>query len=92
MFSFRFPRTQRNLYFWFLAFASFLVVVSLMTLLGAASELSNSSAELKNLKVASPNLEDFVNTYPLSSIAYKGEKEFVYPDWKFTRYMLIGTI
>ena len=62
MFSFRFSRAQRNIYFWFLAFASFLVVVSLMTLLGAASELSNSSAELKNLKVVNPNLEDFVNT------------------------------
>lgn len=33
-----------------------------MTLLGAASELSNSTADLKNLKVASPNLEDFVST------------------------------
>jgi len=45
-----------------LAFASFLVVVSMMTLLGAASELSNASADLKNLRVVSPNLEDFVNT------------------------------
>jgi len=62
LFSFRFSRDQRNVYFWFLAFASFLVVVSLMTLLGAASELSNSTADLKNLKVASPNLEDFVST------------------------------
>ena len=62
MFSFRFSRDQRNVYFWFLAFASFLVVVSLMTLLGAASELSNSTTDLKNLKVASPNLEDFVST------------------------------
>jgi hypothetical protein len=44
------------------AFASFLVVVSMMTLLGAASELSNASADLKNLRVVSPNLEDFVNT------------------------------
>jgi C-terminal processing protease CtpA/Prc len=59
---FRLSRAQRNIYFWFLAFASFLVIVSLMTLLGAASELSNSSVELKNLKVASPSLEDFVNT------------------------------
>ncbi|MEY3419519.1 MAG: hypothetical protein RJA46_1290, partial [Pseudomonadota bacterium] len=33
-----------------------------MTLLGAASELSSASIELKNLKVVSPNLEDFVNT------------------------------
>lgn len=34
----------------------------MMTLLGAASELSNASADLKNLRVVSPNLEDFVNT------------------------------
>jgi hypothetical protein len=45
-----------------LAFASFLVVASLMALLGSASELSNSSDELKNLKVTGPNLEDFVKT------------------------------
>ncbi len=33
-----------------------------MALLGSASELSNSSDELKNLKVTGPNLEDFVKT------------------------------
>lgn len=33
-----------------------------MTLLGSASELSNSSDELKNLKVTGPNIEDFVKT------------------------------
>jgi hypothetical protein len=37
-------------------------------------------------------LEDFVNIYPLSSIAYQGQKEFNYPEWSFTRYMLIGTV
>jgi hypothetical protein len=42
--------------------------------------------------IYSNTLEDFVNTYPLSSVAYQGQKEFVYPDWKFTRYMMIGTI
>jgi len=42
--------------------------------------------------IHSETLEDFVRTYPLSSIAYKSEKEFVYPNWSFTRYMLIGTI
>jgi len=55
-------RSQRTIYFWFLAFTGFLVVVSLMTLLGSASELSNSSDELKNLKVTGPNIEDFVKT------------------------------
>ena len=33
-----------------------------MTLLGSASELSNSSDDLKNLKVTGPNIEDFVKT------------------------------
>jgi len=42
--------------------------------------------------VHSETLEDFINTYPLKSIDYKGEKEFKYPDWSFTRYMLIGTV
>jgi hypothetical protein len=36
------------------------------------------------------DLEDFENKYKLSNIAYKGTMDFVYPDWKFTRYMLIG--
>jgi len=42
--------------------------------------------------IHSATLEDFVNIYPLSSIAYQGKKEFAYPEWSFTRYMLIGTI
>jgi len=42
--------------------------------------------------VHSVTLEDFVNIYPLSSIAYQGQKEFNYPEWSFTRYMLIGTV
>jgi len=62
LFALRPPRSQRTIYFWFLAFASFLVIASLMALLGSASELSNSSDELKNLKVTGPNLEDFVKT------------------------------
>lgn len=36
-------------------------------------------------------LDDFVNYYPLSDIAYKGELTFKYPEWEFTRYMIIGT-
>jgi hypothetical protein len=26
----------------------------------------------------------------LSECVFAGEKEFVYPNWKFTRYMIIG--
>ena len=40
--------------------------------------------------VNSATLEDFVSTYPLSSIAYQGSLDFTYPDWQFTRYMVIG--
>lgn len=40
--------------------------------------------------IHSETLEDFVSEYPLSSIAFKGEKEFVYPNWSFKRYMVIG--
>ena len=36
-------------------------------------------------------LDEFILQYPLSSIAYQGSKEFVYPNWSFTRYMIIGT-
>lgn len=40
--------------------------------------------------VHSATLDDFVNTYPLSDIVYKGKLDFTYPDWKFSRYMVIG--
>jgi hypothetical protein len=40
--------------------------------------------------IHSHSLEMFQQTYPLSEIVYAGEKEFVYPSWRFTRYMTIG--
>ena len=40
--------------------------------------------------IHSNNLEEFKKHYPLSEILYEGCKEFVYPDWQFTRYMIIG--
>lgn len=55
------PRTQKGLYFWFLAFSSLLLFFSLATLLSAAGELSSSSSDLKNLKVTMPNLEEYVS-------------------------------
>ena len=36
------------------------------------------------------NLDEFCYQYQLSKLVYKGEKDFVYPGWQFTRYMLIG--
>ena len=61
MLKIQFPRTQKGIYFWFLAFSSFLLFVSLATLLAAAGELSSSSSDLKNLKVVMPNLEEYVS-------------------------------
>ena len=40
--------------------------------------------------IHSKNLEDFCSQFPLSSVDYKGQKDFTYPNWTFTRYMIIG--
>ena len=40
--------------------------------------------------VHTSTLEEFKAQYPLEEIVFEGEKEFVYPDWKFKRFMLIG--
>jgi hypothetical protein len=40
--------------------------------------------------VHSKTLSDFIDHYPLSNCVYAGEKEFAYPEWKFTRFMIIG--
>lgn len=34
--------------------------------------------------------EEFSNLYNLSKINFLGSKQFIYPDWQFTRFMLIG--
>jgi hypothetical protein len=40
--------------------------------------------------VHSATLNEFVTHYPLANVVYQGELLFVYPEWKFTRYMIIG--
>lgn len=40
--------------------------------------------------IHSDTLADFIEHYPLSKCVFAGEKEFVYPNWKFSRYMIIG--
>ena len=40
--------------------------------------------------VHSSDLEDFISKYPLTEISYKGSMDFVYPTWKFTRFMIMG--
>lgn len=35
-------------------------------------------------------LSEFCNQFPLTQEIYRGELGFTYPDWSFTRYMIIG--
>ena len=35
-------------------------------------------------------LSEFCSQFPVTQELYRGELDFVYPDWSFTRYMLIG--
>lgn len=36
------------------------------------------------------DLDNFVKIFPLTEYYYVGEKEFVYPSWRFKRFMVIG--
>jgi hypothetical protein len=36
------------------------------------------------------NLNQFANTFPLTTTLYRGSKKFQYPTWNFTRFMIIG--
>ena len=40
--------------------------------------------------ITTNSVEEFIKAYPLTEYAFKGSKEFIYPNWKFTRYMIIG--
>jgi len=41
--------------------------------------------------VHSNSLTDFANQFKLADVAYSGSRDFKYPTWSFTRYMIIGT-
>lgn len=36
------------------------------------------------------SLNEMTEKYPLSSVLYKGQLDFTYPDWSFSRFMIIG--
>lgn len=40
--------------------------------------------------VHSESLNQFIETYPLSDIVYSGSIDFKYPEWTFTRFMIMG--
>lgn len=58
---------------------------------GTRVVLQGSNMQRDDVLVKSTTLDEFINHYPLTSIAYQGTLEFVYPGWSFTRYMVIGT-
>jgi hypothetical protein len=43
-------------------------------------------------KVTNPNksMDDFIKKYPLSRMLYKDSIEFIYGDWGYKRFMIIG--
>ena len=58
---------------------------------GTTVALQGNNMEHDDHHVHSDSLEDFINQFPVTQTLYTGQREFVYPTWEFTRYMLIGT-
>jgi len=57
---------------------------------GTAVVLQGNNMPHEDHHVHSSCLEDFVKMYPVRQLMYSGEKAFVYPNWSFTRFMIIG--
>lgn len=58
---------------------------------GTRVVLQGSNMKRDDVLVKSNSLEEFIAHYPLSDITYQGSLDFTYPDWQFTRYMVVGT-
>lgn len=50
----------------------------------------DSTDDVWKITSANKSLEDFVKKYPLSHYILKDTKEFVYGDWGYKRFMIIG--
>jgi len=57
---------------------------------GTTVALQGNDMPHEDHHIHSSSLEEFVKTYPVSTLLYRGQREFKYPSWKFTRFMLIG--
>jgi len=57
---------------------------------GVVVALQGNNMPHEDHRTYSNSLEDFVASFPVSTLLFRGEKEFSYPTWKFTRFMLIG--
>ena len=57
---------------------------------GTTVAIQGNDMEHDDHVVHSNSLDDFCQKYPVSEVLYRGSKKFIYPDWNFTRFMLIG--
>lgn len=52
--------------------------------------LQSNNMKHADHKVCFQKLDDFIDFYPVKQLFYKGQLNFKYPDWEFSRYMVIG--
>ena len=57
---------------------------------GTTVVLQGNNMPHEDHHIHSSSLDEFIGIYPVSNLLYRGQKEFEYPTWKFSRFMLIG--
>lgn len=57
---------------------------------GTAVALQGNNMQHDDHSSNANSLSEFCNQFPLAQEIYRGELGFTYPDWSFTRYMIIG--
>jgi hypothetical protein len=57
---------------------------------GTTVALQGNNMPHEDHHIYSSSLDEFIRTYPVSNLLYRGQKDFEYPTWKFSRFMLIG--
>jgi hypothetical protein len=57
---------------------------------GTRVVLQGNNMQHEDHTLITQTLDDFAQMYPLSDYQFEGSKRFVYPNWSFTRYMIMG--
>jgi hypothetical protein len=57
---------------------------------GTCVALQGNNMKHEDHHTTTDDLDSFLNQFIISDIWFKGQKDFVYPDWQFSRYMIIG--
>lgn len=57
---------------------------------GMTVALQGNNMPHEDHHVHTTDITEFKKIFPLSKIMYEGQLDFEYPDWNFTRFMLIG--